>query len=178
MKLGDLGRADKKGVEGPWSSLGVPGALAYAPPEQLYDAFERSWEERRAADLYLAGSLGIQLFLGNSMTALVQSALLVQCGWQNWGGTYQEVLPYVRSAQSDIILTLEQNVLQRTADEEIAERFAMAIGQMTDPDPTMRGHPKDHSAAGSSYSVQRFVSLMDVLSAKARRITLGAGELG
>ncbi len=33
-------------------------------------------EERKAADLYLAGSLAAQLFLGHCMSALIQTSLL------------------------------------------------------------------------------------------------------
>jgi len=46
MKLGDLGRADRVGQHGPWSSLKIPGAIAYAPPEQHYGHFTGTWEER------------------------------------------------------------------------------------------------------------------------------------
>lgn len=167
MKLGDLGRAEKRGAEGPWSELTIPGATTYAPPEQQYGSFGKSWEERRAADLYLAGSLGAQLFLGHCMSVLIQEGLPVQFRLQNWSGSFAEVLPYLRTAHNSVVPELERVVHQRTSEERIAEQFADAIGQMTDPDPAGRGHPRDRAARTSSYGVRRYVSLMNLLSSQA-----------
>lgn len=178
MKLGDLGRADRRGLETPWSQLPVPGDQTYAPPEQQYGAFTRSWEERRAADLYLAGSLGVQLFLGNCMSALLQDSLIEQCRLQQWTGLYEEVLPFLRDAHSRVALELQMNVAARTSDETISRQFATAVAQMTDPDPLERGHPRNRSARTSSYSVERYVSLMNLLSARARRIAFGERPSG
>lgn len=178
MKLGDLGRADRRGVDGPWSRTFPPGAVAYAPPEQQYGAPTGSWEERKAADLYLAGSLGIQLFLGHCMSALLQDALLVECTPRYWNGSFEDVLPYLRTAHCDVVLALEENVAARTGDENSARRYAAAVAQMTDPNPIERGHPKDRSARTSSYAVHRYVSLMDLLSARAHYRMLGERSRG
>jgi serine/threonine protein kinase len=167
MKLGDLGRAETQAGTGPWVNLTCPGALTYAPPEQHYGAFSGTWEERRAADLYLAGSLGVQLFLGHCMSALILKHVASSFQLQSWRGSFQEVLPYLESAHVEIVLALEDDVFQRLAERDSAERFSRAIGQMTAPDPNKRGHPKDRAARTSSFNVQRFVSLMDILTARA-----------
>jgi eukaryotic-like serine/threonine-protein kinase len=178
MKLGDLGRADRRGIEGPWSELSIPGAIPYAPPEQQYDSFGRSWEDRKAADLYLVGSLGVQLFLGHAMSVLIQVSLPAECQLRGWSGSFEEVVPYLRTAHSDVILALRRDVLARTGEEKSAEAYASAIGQMTDPDPSGRGHPKDRAARTSSFSVQRYVSLMNLLSTRAHYRTLGDRSSG
>lgn len=178
MKLGDLGRAHGRGAGGPWSELTIPGATTYAPPEQQYDSFGRSWEERRAADLYLAGSLGAQLFLGHCMSVLIQESLPVQFRLQNWNGSFVDVLPYLRTAHNAVVPTLERVVHERTGNEKIAEQFATAIGEMTDPDPAERGHPRDRAARTSSYAVRRYVSLMNLLSSRAHYHMAGARSSG
>jgi len=172
MKLGDLGRADRRGLETPWSDLRIPGDTTYAPPEQQYGAFTRLWEEREAADMYLAGSLGVQLFLGPCLSALLQSRVVAPCRVRLWTGTYEEVLPFLIEAHSTVVDDLSWNLEERTGDAHTALAFSSAIAQMTHPDPVQRGHPKDRTARSSSYSVQRYVSLMNRLSARSRRIFL------
>lgn len=167
MKLGDLGRADKRGIEGPWSKLVIPGARTYAPPEQQYGVFGRTWEERKAADLYQAGSLGAQLFLGHCVSALLQQGLPVECRLQRWAGSFEEVLPYLQSAHSYIVREIENNVASRLHDQQSAADFARAIREMTNPDPILRGHPRDRAARTSSYAVRRYVSLMNLLATRA-----------
>lgn len=179
MKLGDLGRADRRGVEGPFSKLRIPGAVVYAPPEQQYGSFGGEWEERRAADLYLAGSLGVQLFMGHCLSAILQSNLSPEFRVTSWSGSFEEVVPYLQSAHAKVISSLEHEVLLHTNDSRTAEEFAAAISQMTSPSPVDRGHPRDRAARSiSSYSVQRFISLMDRLSSRAYHKVLGVNTSG
>lgn len=166
MKLGDLGRAERRETSGPWSELAIPGATTYAPPEQQYGAFGRSWEERRAADLYLAGSLGAQLFVGHCMSVLLQDALPTEFRLAQWAGSFTDVRPCLLTAHNAVIPVIEEAVFQRALDRECAEEFATAIQQMTQPDPSERGHPRDRAAKTSSFAVRRYVSLMDLLSSK------------
>jgi Protein kinase domain. len=172
MKLGDLGRADRRGLETPWSDLIIPGDTTYAPPEQQYGAFTRSWEERKAGDMYLAGSLGAQLFLGHCVSAILQARVVEPCRVRFWTGTYEEVLPFLVDAHSAVVDDLSRNVQERTGDAETSLLFSTAIAQMTHTNPLERGHPKDRAARTSSYSLQRYVSLMNRLAARARRIFL------
>lgn len=168
MKLGDLGRAEWTGVDIWWSDFDVPGASVYAPPEQQYGYFGRTWEERRAADLYLAGSLGAQLFLGHCMSSMIADRLPEPCRLRRWQGSHDELLAYLVDAHAGVIADLEAEVLARTGHEENARLFAVAVSQMTHPDLSLRGHPRDRAAATSSFAVQRFVSTMDLLSTRAR----------
>jgi serine/threonine protein kinase len=167
MKLGDLGCAERRGVDGPRSLRPVPGAATYAPPEQQYGAFGRRWEERQAADLYLAGSLGTQLFLGHCMSALIQSRLPADCRLGSWKGFFADLIPYLRLAHAEVIEMLRKKVALECGDPDLTERYVACIAQLTAPDPTERGHPKDRAAKTSSYSVRRYVTTMNMLMARA-----------
>ncbi|MDA8019831.1 MAG: protein kinase, partial [Thermoanaerobaculia bacterium] len=148
MKLGDLGRAERLGVEGPTSANTIPGAISYAPPEQLYGAFDHTWELRRAGDLYhlgsLAlhhlGSLALQLFVGHSATALLQNALPEEAQLNEWRDDFETVKPYLRAAHAEMILSLEAALEKMPLKPAMAEEIVRAIREMTDPDPGMRGH--------------------------------------
>jgi serine/threonine protein kinase len=169
MKLGDLGMADRRGVDRAWTAGRIPGAVAYAPPEQLYGAFTGSWEERRSADVYLLGSLGIQLFLGHNCTTLIQHALDPVFRVRVWRGSFEEVLPYLRSAHSVVLRSLGDQLLRVSGTpREVADELITALGRMTHPNPAARGHPKDRSSAATRYGVRRFVSLFNRLAETAR----------
>jgi serine/threonine protein kinase len=178
MKLGDLGRAEWTGVDTWWSDFPVPGAVVYAPPEQQYGYFGRTWEERRAADLYLAGSLGAQLFLGHCMSSMIADRLPEACRPNKWQGSQDELTAYLVAAHADVITDLESEVLARTGHEENARQYAIAVSQMTHPDLSLRGHPRDRAATTSSFAVQRFVSAMDLFSTRARIRALGEQVAG
>ena len=165
MKLGDLGRAERRGVEGPWSSFPIPGAVAYAPPEQLYGAFTKSWEERRAGDLYLLGSLAVQLLAGNNITALLQLALPKSCRAANWAGDFSAVLPYLVSAHAEVMLKFERIANTFVAFANVPRELTRAVAELTAPDPVRRGHPRDRSEGANPYSVRRYVSLFNRLTA-------------
>ena len=110
----------------------------------------------------------MQLFSGHCMSALVQDNLSAECTVQRWSGSFEEVLPYLRTAHSDVVLALWKDVAARTGDETSAQRYAVAVDQMTNPNPVERGHPRDRASTTSSYAVRRYVSLMDLLSTRAR----------
>ena len=167
MKLGDLGRAERRGIAGPYSTHDIPGAIAYAPPEQLYGGFDQNWESRRAADLYHLGSLTVQLFLGHTLTLLTQRELPEQARVGEWDGTFRDVLPYLRNAHGTVVDEFAAATERRAGQVGVAEDLVRAVRELTDPDPKLRGHPRDRLAATSSYAVRRYVSLFNRLAARA-----------
>lgn len=167
MKIGDLGCADRQGMNGPRTDRVIPGAATYAPPEQQYSNFGRTWEERRASDMYLAGSLGVQLFLDHCLSALLQKQLPDAFRLGTWRGFYRDLLPYLRNAHAEVMELLRSQVQLESRDSEMTELFVTCIQQMTDPDPALRGHPRDRAAKTSSYDMRRFVSVMNLLMTKA-----------
>ena len=167
MKLGDLGCAERLGDPGPRANKCVPGAVSYAPPEQLYGSFTGSWEERRACDVYQLGSLAVQLFLGHCMTALIQFQLPGNFRVGRWGGVFTEVLPYLRKAHADVIGEFEEVVLAQTKRGPMTSRLVSAVSEMTDPDPGRRGHPRRRARRTGPYAVRPYVSLFNMLATEA-----------
>jgi len=171
MKLGDLGRAELRGIEGPTSRNAIPGARHYAPPEQLYGAFDGTWEARRASDVYHLGSLAVQLFLDHSMTVLVQYALPSQARWGSWHGTYSAVLPYVRNAHASVLNEFEEVAGEGIPNDQMVADLVRGVREMTDPDPINRGRPTNVKRGVSRYNVRPYVSLFNRL-AKAAEVGL------
>ena len=167
MKLGDLGRADRVGQHGPWSSEEIPGAIAYAPPEQHYGHFTGTWEERRAADMYLIGSLAAQLFLGHCMSAMLQERVQSKFRATEWTGTFTAALPALKAAHVMVMESFSQAVEKRIGHAIILQRLPVVVSQMTHPDPGLRGHPKDRRARSSSFSLRRYTGTLNTLTAQA-----------
>ena len=173
MKLGDLGRADRLGRNGPWSGLGIPGAMVYAPPEQQYGSFTGTWEDRKAADMYLTGSLAAQLFLGHCMSAILQDRIQHEFQATVWNGTFAAAIPALKAAHALIMESLYQAAETNIGHSDMAERFAGVVSQMTHPDPASRGHPKDRRARTSSYSLRRYTGTLNTLMAQAEYRLVG-----
>ena len=167
MKLGDLGRADRVGEEGPWSDFEIPGAVTYAPPEQLYGDFTGTWEERRAADMYLTGSLAAQLFLGHCISAMVQDRVQQRFRATVWKGKFAAVLPVLKSAHATVMESLRQAAESRIGYSDISRKLTLVVSQMSHPDPVSRGHPKDRRARSSSYALRRYTGTLNTLLAQA-----------
>ena len=163
-KLADLGRAAAKGIEPPHYDFPIAGDWSYAPLELLYGAVPASWDGKRVGcDLYLLGSMIASLFTGMAMTPLILMGLDQRFHWSNWGGSYEEVLPYLRSAFYEAIAYVSDEV-PATFRSELTE----VMMQLCDPDTSLRGHPRDRSmASGNPYSVRRYVTHFDFLANKA-----------
>jgi serine/threonine protein kinase len=163
-KLADLGRAAAKGFEPPHYNFPIAGDYGYAPPELLYGAAPRSWDAKRmGCDAYLLGSMIASLFTTIGMTPLVTMGLDKRFHWTNWRGSYEEVLPYVRIAFAEAV--------DYIADEfpiECKNELTEIVKQLCEPDPLLRGHPRDRAMkSGNQYSLQRYISQFDLLAAKA-----------
>ena len=97
-KLADLGRAAAKGLQSPHDRSKIAGDRGYAPPELLYGSVPQDWNKRRfGCDAYLLGSMAVFLVTGCSMTSLLGDHLKPSQHWTQWPGTFNEVLPYVRT---------------------------------------------------------------------------------
>jgi len=167
-KIGDLGCATRKGSGSPRDHLPVTGDRTYAPPELLYHHQPSDWNARRlACDLYLLGSMVAYFFTALGMTRLWVPELLPMHRPGIWPGTFEEVLPFVRDAVAKAVDTVKVAIQNHVLQEEIAH----IVRELCEPDPLMRGHPKNHSGVpGNEYSVERYITKFDLL---ARRATLG-----
>jgi serine/threonine protein kinase len=98
-KVADLGRASRFGHASPFDSQSWAGDLNYAPPEVRYSYFDPEWWNRRiSADLYMLGGLLSFIFTRTTSIATLFHALPIQFWPSNWGGTFEEVLPYLVNA--------------------------------------------------------------------------------
>jgi eukaryotic-like serine/threonine-protein kinase len=172
-KLGDLGRAHCKQIGSPFDDQKIPGALSYAPLEQLYSyVLDNDDKRRSAADLYLFGSMIFFMFSGSSLTAIVLSRLKeehkpphVGGGWK---GFYHDVLPYIREAFE---ATVEEFVgrlqveFASNGGKKVIEELTLLLRYACDPEPERRGHPRAKAMKhGNQFELERFVSSLAMLT--------------
>lgn len=173
QKLADLGRATADEKLGPWDTLKFAGDLTYAAPEFWYRAKtfpnisgKINFDVRRASDLYLLGSMGFFFIAGAALTPTLKALLRPEHNPVNWTGTFEEVLPYIREAFA-LALNFLDAELPRDANGNVPKEvleLRSAISQLSDPDPSKRGHPLNLSAGDNQYSIRRYVSLFDRLA--------------
>jgi eukaryotic-like serine/threonine-protein kinase len=162
-KLGDLGRADLRGVNTPYGFMAFAGDPAYAAPEVHYKAVSEDWVFRRiASDAYQLGSIITFLFTQLNMTAIMKIHIAPEHNWSNWTQTYREVLPY-------LYVALEQSIdffKGYVDDKELAEELGELLFQLCDPDPSKRGHPKTLMSKNKTISLERYNTIFDRLLKK------------
>ena len=162
-KVGDLGRSSEFGTHAPHDDIAFAGDPSYAPPEYLYRYVPTDWKERRlGCDLYQLGSLVVFMYAGLSATRLLKECIHNDHGPGEWSGTYAEVLPYVHE-----YFRLMNERLKPKIPELVREQLSMAISQLCDPDPSQRGHPRNH-VVGNRFGLERYVSLFNRLTLIAR----------
>ena len=168
-KVADLGCASFKHRASPRDEFCFAGDASYAPPELLYGYISPDWNKRRfACDMYLMGSLIVFFFTKSSMTALIDINLDESYNWKRWRGDYGIVLPFLRSAFGQAIDTFCLNV-----NMDLREKMTQMIRQLCDPDPDLRGHPRDKIGHQNQYSLIRYISSLDLLAKKAEFGLLG-----
>jgi serine/threonine protein kinase len=159
-KLADLGRSTGRDRPSPWDDWKVPGDRAYAPPELLYGHLDTDWNRRRlGGDAYLLGSLVVYLFLRVGMTSLTLSHLPPAYHDSEWTGPYADVLDYLRDAFGRAV-----NEFEAALPACLRPHLVPVVRQLCEPDPSRRGHPLARQGSGSPYSLERYVSLFDLLA--------------
>lgn len=162
-KLADLGCAAIRSGKAPRDGLEIPGDPTYAPPELLYHYVPGDWATRRfGCDLYLLGSMLAFVFSSASMTHMLFSNLDPSMLPGRWTDTYVSVLPYLRDAMDRAIRDVTVSM-----PPQVRGDLESALRQLCDPDPSKRGHPLARVQIGSPYSLERHISLLDLLSRKA-----------
>jgi eukaryotic-like serine/threonine-protein kinase len=164
-KLTDLGRALARGTQPPyWAAADIVGARSYAPPEHLYGGgAPHAWERCLACDVYLMGSLISSLFVGLGLTALVLTHLEDTLKPPQWQGGYDEALVFLRPAFEEAF-----EVIEAEMPVELRAELGGVLRHLCDPDPTLRGHPLNRASSGNQFGLERYVTMFDLLSKKAR----------
>ena len=159
-KLGDLGRASRQTGTSPFDSLDWAGDPKYAPPEVAYKYSDRNWYKRRIAyDIYMLGSLVSFLFSRTTATAVLFHRLPLQFWPAEWGGTFEEVVPYLENAFTDVLQSFSEQLPAKLANE-----LSEIYGYLCQPDPRKRGYP---GQALNKIALERFITRFDVMARKA-----------
>jgi hypothetical protein len=152
FKIADFGRSSRRGRPSPHDDIMIAGDPIYAPPELMYGFAHSDFMPRRVGcDLYMLGNLAVFLFTGLNVTAYLVSHLDPQHRPNNWGGSYEEVLPYLRNAFTKVLDGLQQHV-----DERVREDVITLVRELCHPDLGSRGHPKGLGRY-NQYSLERYV---------------------
>jgi len=170
-KIGDLGRAvDARGTSPHHEHL-FSGTLEYAPPEVLYFAPSGEvWRDRKRADLYMLGGLATFMFTHQHFNTYLYAQLdealqpMIFCG--EWEGSFEDLLPHLLDAFSRAMGAIERDIAARSGSH-LASELTRAVRELCYPDPSFRGHPSNVGRLDPT-SVQRYVSLFDLLSQRAR----------
>lgn len=160
QKLADLGRAWRRSRVSPYDVLHCAGDLGYAPPELLYGHTDPNESDRRfGADFYLVGSMVVFLFTGLRASSMLLTELIPQHRPDQWRGTYEEVLPYLKHAFGVNLTAIKGVFVDPTLGTEITD----IVEQMCDPNLSTRGDRLHKAIHGSRFGLQRFVSKFDRL---------------
>ena len=170
FKISDLGRSSQKGSPALSDGYKIAGDPSYAPPELLYGMSISDWTMRRmACDVYLLGSMAAFFFTKVGMTPLLLAHLANEHKPTRWGGSFDDVLPYIRDAFGKAVVSI-------SIPTEVDTSLRTAIRELCEPDPRLRGHPMSRAEKANSYSIERYVSLFNLLAGKAewslKRITV------
>lgn len=166
-KIGDLGRASRRGMDAGHDEFSIAGAKNYAPPEQVYGIRPERWEDRReGCDLYHLGSLATFMFSGTTPTDYYLQVLSPEIRPAIWLGSstcdYQTALPILTSVFTAFVDLITQDIPPWARDE-----LSQIIVNACNPDYTKRGDPDARKRTGNPIGIDAFVSRFDRLSKRA-----------
>jgi eukaryotic-like serine/threonine-protein kinase len=167
-KIGDFGRASRRGMPAPHDTARFAGDRGYAPPELLYGFVPSDWAERRiGCDAFLLGSLTYFFFTRASMTAAIASRLHSGHWYRSWAGTYEDVLPFLRQAFDDVVSEFSGIACSHLGDN-LGPDLVQIVRELCDPDPRLRGNRRSGLSGSSRLSMEPYITRFDVLERRAR----------
>jgi serine/threonine protein kinase len=162
FKIADFGRSSRRGHPIWHDDSKVAGDRAYAPPELLYGHLHADFVPRRmGCDLYMLGNLAAFLFSGRNVTGLLLGNLDRGHHPANWTGTYEQVLPFLNAAFTQVLAELAPQIDPLVRDDALC-----LIRELCCPDLARRGHPRG-LGRHDQYSLERYVSTLDAASGRA-----------
>lgn len=160
-KIADFGRSSRQNISGPFDAFAFAGDTGYAPPEVRYDLKMPSWHDRMAVDCYMMGGLVFFLVTESTLWNSVYS-YLDEAFWPGrWSGKYADVLPHYRNA-----FDFSVNDFNSFLPVEIKQDLVTILRELCEPDPEYRGHPKNRQGHQNQYSLERYVSIFDLLAVR------------
>lgn len=164
-KLADLGRSAHPDFQPPHDEFVIAGAYSYAPPELLYKFIHSDFKQRRfGCDTFLLGNIVLFAFTRLTMSTVLFAHLSPSHMPFNWAGTYEEVTPYLQSAFNDGLASVAPDI-----PEEVRIEIVLMLRQLCEPDLSKRGHPLNRIQNRNSFSLERYITQLDVLAYKAER---------
>lgn len=163
-KLCDLGRSVCNDIEGPYSRMSFTGDKTYTPPEIWYKFSNSDWHKRAfAIDCYMLGSMIMFYFTNVTMSAMLTKHIHPQFHWLNWNGNYEELIPYLEKAFAEALDEFEESIKDSVFKQELRKM----VEQLCNPFPDKRGHIVNLQQGKNVYSMERFISTLDLLKNKA-----------
>lgn len=164
-KLADLGRSAHPDYKPPHEDFIVAGAYPYSPPELRYGFTHSDFNQRRfGCDAYLLGNIILFALTRLTVPTVMYSFIAPQHMPNVWTGTYEQVLPYLQKAFNDALQVVEPQIPQ-----EVRTDILLMLRYLCEPDLAKRGHPKNCSSTGNNFSLERFITKLNVLAYKAER---------
>ncbi len=167
-KLADLGRAHYVGLPVAHDIATYAGDPGYVPFDLAYGfVLPEGIQRRFGCDVFHLGSMLVFFLLGVSMTTLTFQKLdprfhpiFLNGGWN---GNFEDVLPYLRVAFEEAIAELRQQL----GSLAIADQLTRIVRELCEPDVRLRGHPRNRSPSGNSFSLERYIAEFNTLASKA-----------
>lgn len=170
FKLGDLGRSSAPDLNIAHDEEVIPGDPSYASIELVYQHVSSNYIQRRqGADLYQLGSLLYYFITGAPILPVLIEKLNDVHKPVNWSSDYYQVLPFLQQAFSELLFEFEADVPDKFQDD-----IRNLVKYLCEPDPKKRGHPKNIASRGSSYNLERIVTMFARLK---RRVAIEARDL-
>jgi serine/threonine protein kinase len=160
-KICDLGRAWDRNLPSQHDALPVPGDPTYATIECLYDSPASTEDARRyGCDFYHLGNLVVFFFTRARANSLLLYHVNPIHYPDYWGGTFEEVLPYLQAGFGASLATLSSYIPECVRDDLIE-----IVTELCEPDPKRRGHPRNRLLR--QFSLDYYVSRFDRLAHRA-----------
>lgn len=170
IKISDIGRASCKTKPFKYDNMISAGDCHYIAPEQnYYTRSDTSFEAKYAADMYAFGSLFYFYLFNISLSSIFQNeftnkgiilSMYLKDDLELWNRVF-----------ADILIQTENELKTRIKKENVLIIIKM-IKELCNPDPKKRGHSKNVATGIQQYSLERFISQLDILSKKAKYNTL------
>lgn len=168
-KIADLGRAIIKGLNSPHENFLIAGDPTYAPIDLLYGFRPTDWNSNRfGCDLFLLGSLITFYFTGSGVTPSILLKMPRELHFELWTGTFEEILPHIKKAFNLVIDELDKELRS-----EFLKPLVEMVKQLCEPELVYRGHPQNRIGYRNPYSLERYISSLNIMAEKAELQILG-----
>ena len=166
IKISDIGRASSKDIPFIYDDWLVAGDPHYIAPEQNYCNYPyTTFEAKCASDMYAFGSLFFFYLFQLPLSSIFQNHFKEEK--ITLSSHLEDDLEIWNRIFGDILLETEKVLSQKMKKENVLIIIQM-IRQLCYPDPKKRGHIKNVTKSIQQYSLERFISQLDILSKKAK----------